>query len=72
MPWQEAQLVAKAADKVPEGVVVVGVVGEAGDGDDPLDELQPPAVSRPTTVALKINERIKMAFIESTPLKWFT
>jgi hypothetical protein len=72
LPWQEAQLVAKAADKVPEVVVVVGVVGDAGAGEEPLDELQPVAVSTPTTALLKINERINKAYIGSAPLRWFT
>lgn len=62
----------KAADKVPEVVVVVGVVGDAGAGEEPLDELQPAAVSIPTTALLKINERINNAFIGSTPLRRFT
>ena len=72
LPWHPLHRVPKAADKVPEVVVVVGVVGDAGAGEEPLDELQPVAVSTPTTALLKINERINKAYIGSAPLRWFT
>ena len=68
LPWQLLQLVLKAADRL----VVLGVVGDAGAGEEPLDELQPAAVSSPTKVLQKTNERISMARIEFTPLRWFT